>query len=102
MPKFVFSFSPSGLEAKHDEVEISMSQVDNGYEFKCEDRISECVHPMSLAEVPGFLSEIGAAQDSDPLEVVQQMVEDGKARQIQKAIHAKLKPSFVWTSTDWS
>jgi len=101
MKNLSFSFLPSWAEDTHDAIEISMSYADAVYEFKCEDVNTECVHPMSLAEVPGFLLEIGADPNADPLEAVQLMVDSEKAREVHAAIHAKLKPSFVWTSTNW-
>lgn len=97
-----FSFLPSWSEEKHDSVHMAMSHRDEGYEFKCEEANTECVHPMSLGEVPLFLSELGAEPGADPFETVQQMVALGKSAEVHQAIHATLKASFVWTSTDWS
>lgn len=96
-----FSFLPSWAEGQQDLIEISMSRIDSGYEFKCEETNTECVHPMSLSEVPGFLLEIGATQDTDPFDAVKQLVEADQVKEVHAAIHTKLKPSFVWTSTDW-
>ena len=79
-----------------------MSQVDDGYEFKCEEASSECVHPLPSNEVSAFLLVIEADPSANPFEAVQHLVAEGKAREVHAAIHATLKPSFVWTSTDWS
>lgn len=79
-----------------------MSQVDIGYEFKCEETSSECVHPLPANEVTAFLLAIGADSAANVFEAVQHLVADGKAREVHAAIHATLKPSFTWTSTDWS
>ena len=102
MKNLTFSFLPSWAKNKHESVEISMSRVDSGYEFKCEEASSECVHPLPSNEVPTFLLAIGADPASNPFEAVQHLVAEGKAREVHAAIHADLKPSFVWTSTDWS
>lgn len=101
MENLRFSFLPSWAEEEHDLLEISMSQIDAGYEFKCEETNTECIHPMTFDEVPRFLLEIGANQDTDPLEAVKQMVKANRVKEVHAAIHALLKPSFVWTSTNW-
>lgn len=101
MKNLSFSFLPSWTKDTHDAVEISMSYSDAVYEFKCEDANTECVHPMPSNEVAKFLAEIGADPKTNPFEAVQRLIAEGKAREIHAAIHSTLKPSFVWTSTNW-
>jgi hypothetical protein len=102
LKSLTFSFLPFRADTKHESVEISMSQVNDGYEFKCEEASRECVHPLPSNQVPTFLLAIGADHSANPFEAVQHLVEEGKVRDVHAAIHATLKPSFVWTSTDWS
>lgn len=96
MKNLRFSFLPSWAKGQNDSVDISMSQVKTGYEFKCDESESECVHPMAFGDVPKFLLEVGADPKANPFEVVQELIDAGKAREVHAAIHATLKPSFVW------
>ncbi len=102
MKNFKFSFKSSGANGSSYEIYISVSKTKDGYLFRCDDTETDCAHPLTQPETAAFLEALGAEPKSGVFAAVKQMVELGKAAHVHRVIHQTLKPSFVWTSTDWS